>query len=72
MCALHHHCHNLGTNSVHLNVDGATREGFIVASWDDPVTIPIRLHDKNYVYLTAQGGYLLAEDVNGYSDNASW
>lgn len=72
-CALHHHCHNLGTNSVHLNPEKATADGFLVASWDEPVTIPIRLRDETLVYLTEEGGYLLLEDgKHGNTGNDRW
>lgn len=63
--ALHHHCHNLGTNSVHLNVDAATREGFIVPSWANPSECPLLLADNTLVLLTDDGCYeVLEERVN--------
>lgn len=64
--ALHHNCHNLGTNSVHLNPELATREGFMVASWDDPATIPVTLGDERVVMLTPEGGYRIVEGGNGW------
>lgn len=57
LIALHHHCHNLGTDSVHLKPEAATRAGLIVASWDDPATIPVLLFDEGPVLLTGEGGY---------------
>lgn len=72
LLALHHHCHNLGTNSVHLKPQQATEDGFLVASWDDPAEIPIRLHEASKVYLTVDGNYLLLEDGYGNTHNSSW
>lgn len=63
--ALHHHCHNLGTESVHLNVERATREGFLVPSWEDPATYPLRLCDDSLVLLTSDGSYEIVEGVKG-------
>lgn len=55
--ALHHHCHNLGTGSVHLDPSKATEQGFIVASWDDPADIPILTPDNVLVWLLDDGTY---------------
>lgn len=66
LVALHHHCHNLGKDSVHLNPDAATRGGFMVASWDDPASVPVTLGDGRLVLLTPEGGYRIMEDGNGW------
>lgn len=55
--ALHHFCHNGGTNSVHAKPDDATRDGFMVHSWDDPARVPLRLPDNALVLLTPEGTY---------------
>ena len=39
--ALHHHCHNLGTASVHLNPAKAYERGFLVHSWDNHTQTPL-------------------------------
>ena len=57
LVALHHHCHNLGTGSVHLDPDEATRRGLMVPSWDDPALVPITLEDGTKVLLTEDGYY---------------
>ena len=57
LIALHHHCHNLGTDSVHLNPKEATRRGLIVSSWDDPSNITVEFDDGTLVYLTDDGRY---------------
>jgi len=53
--ALHHKCHNLGTDSVHLNPARAKETGFMVSSWDDPVLIWILYYDGFKVYLKNDG-----------------
>ena len=65
LLALHHNCHNLGTDSVHLKPEEATRQGFIVASWDDPRLIPVTLGDGSKALLT-DDGYEIVEDKNGW------
>ena len=59
LVALHHHCHNLGTDSVHLNVKAAKEQGFIVPSWADPAVVPLILADNALVLLTPAGDYQL-------------
>lgn len=66
LVALHHHCHNIGTDSVHLNPDAATREGFMVPSWDEPSLVPVTLGDGRVVLLTHEGGYRIVEGGNGW------
>jgi hypothetical protein len=72
LVALHHHCHNLGTDSVHLNPRKATEDGFMVPTGHDPRAIPIRLRDGARVYLTDEGGYLMTEDGREHPGNDSW
>ena len=55
--ALHHECHNLGTDSVHLNPEKATEMGYMVPSWEDPSACPVTLPDGSIVTLTAEGSY---------------
>jgi hypothetical protein len=66
--ALHHHCHNLGTHSVHLRPEEATRQGFIVNSWDDSAAIAITLFNGSQVLLTNEGTY----DVVSEGDGNGW
>lgn len=62
--ALHHHCHNIGTDSVHLNPAEATRRGLMVNSWDDPAQIPVTLDTGFKVILTPDGHYQTVEANN--------
>ena len=39
--ALHHHCHNLGTASVHLKPSVGYDRGFLVHSWGEPTETPL-------------------------------
>lgn len=55
--ALHHECHNLGTDSVHLNPSYATDKGYMVSSWEDPAECPVTLPDGSIVTLTPEGNY---------------
>jgi hypothetical protein len=55
--ALHHECHNLGTNSVHLNPKKSYENGFMVHSWETPENTPLHLAHEMWVLLTQQGEY---------------
>jgi len=55
--ALHHECHNLGTNSVHLNPQKSYEDGFMVHSWQNPKTTPLKLTRFWWVILTPEGEY---------------
>lgn len=57
LVALHHECHNLGTDSVHLNPAKATELGLMVPSWEEPSACPVTLPDGSSVILTAEGTY---------------
>jgi hypothetical protein len=60
LMALHHHCHNLGTDSVHLNPANAYAMGWLVRSTQDPEFIAMRLPNGTDVLLTTTGDYLSA------------
>jgi hypothetical protein len=53
--ALHHECHNLGTDSVHLNPAKAVSMGFIVPSWDTPEDVLICTPEGGKVRLLNNG-----------------
>ena len=57
LIAVHHKCHNLGTDSIHLNPELATVKGWMVPSWADPVEYPLHLHDAEVVVLDNKGNY---------------
>lgn len=64
--ALHHACHNLGTDSVHSNPAMAERLGLMVGSWQEPTECPLFLPDGSTVTLDNQGGYrYLERKTNG-------
>ena len=64
--ALHHGCHNLDTDSVHLNPSKAEDKGLMVGSWQDPELCPITLPSGAIVMLTKEGTYnYLERKTNG-------
>lgn len=65
MVALHHGCHNLNTESVHLNPLRAIDRGFLVPSWDDPAKIPLTLPGGGRVLLKPSGAI---EHTQGETD----
>lgn len=67
LIAVHHHCHNLGTNSIHLNPAWATEQGYMVASWEDPAEVALVYQSNVKVMLTNDGGVIPTnvEEVEG-------
>jgi hypothetical protein len=57
LVALHHACHNFGTDSVHLNPTQASDKGLMVPSWQAPQECPLTLPDGSIVTLTDDGQY---------------
>jgi hypothetical protein len=53
LVALHHMCHNLATDSVHLSPGPAYERGLMVRSWEDPAQVPLILRDGVAVLLGA-------------------
>lgn len=66
LVALHHECHNLGTNSVHMNIKKATDTGHIVPTRQNPFEYPLHLPNGSTVTLTVDGSYDLIERKEGY------
>ncbi len=58
LVALHHECHNLGTDSVHLNPKKAIETGFIVPSWDTPEDVLICTPEGDRVRLLNDGSVI--------------
>lgn len=52
---VHHECHNLGTNSIHLKPMYATYKGWMVSSWGESETTPMHLPDGRIVLLQNDG-----------------
>jgi len=57
LMAVHHSCHNMGTDSIHANPAYATKMGWMVPSWADPADFPITLPDGNIVRFDEQGTF---------------
>lgn len=64
LIALHHECHNLGTDSVHLNVKIAMENGWIVPRHADPLSYTMTLANGSCVTLTDDGNYDYLRKVN--------
>ena len=71
LIAVHHACHNLGTNSIHLKPAKATQLGQICPSWCEPDEYPLQLPDGRKVLLDNAGNYLEIEGEDG-TDSHSW
>ena len=52
---VHHHCHNLGTNSIHSQPSLATDKGWMVSSWANPETEPFLRWDGEWILLKNDG-----------------
>ena len=52
---VHHECHNLGTDSIHMKPAFATDKGWMVASWDQPEDTPFVRADGSIVLLQNDG-----------------
>ena len=58
LIAVHHKCHNLGTDSIHLNPKRSMEMGWIVPSYAKPNEWPLILSDGSKVLLDNQGSYI--------------
>ena len=61
LLALHHECHNFGTDAVHFNVALAEKHGWIVSSYADPADVSVTLSDGSSVMLSKEGTYIYRE-----------
>jgi len=52
---IHHGCHNLRTDSIHLNPEKAEHKGYMVPSWQEPTEVPINLPDGRFALLLDNG-----------------
>lgn len=65
--ALHHDCHNMGTDSVHFNPRKSEEAGLMVASWQNPNDVPLILPSGDTVLLQDDGSYrYLERKENGW------
>jgi hypothetical protein len=59
---VHHKCHNLGTDSIHLNPEWAEQHGYMVPSWQNPQEVPISLPSGGYALLLDDGTKKILEE----------
>lgn len=57
LIAVHHKCHNLGTDSIHNQPEKSRVKGWIVPSWAEPSDYPLHLVDGSVVRLDNEGNY---------------
>ena len=62
---IHHGCHNLNTDSIHLNPLKATQKGWMVESWKDPHETPFVMPDGGYALLLDDGTITRLGEGNG-------
>ena len=58
LIAVHHKCHNLGTDSIHLNPKRSMEMGWIVPSYAKPNEWPLILSEGSKVLLDNHGSYI--------------
>lgn len=63
LVALHHECHNLRTQSVHMNPSLSIKQGYIVPSWADPASWELELPNGSVVCLDKEGNYVEVRKV---------
>lgn len=52
---IHHSCHNLSSDSVHLNPKAAEEKGYMCPSWSEPDEYPFTRPDGTQVLLLNDG-----------------
>jgi hypothetical protein len=62
LISVHHKCHNLGTDSIHLNPEWAEERGYMVPSWREPHEWPITLPDGRFALLLDDGTRKILEE----------
>lgn len=56
---VHHGCHNLQTDSIHLAPAYATEKGWICPSWEEPHSFPMVKPDGTIVLLQDDGSEMI-------------
>ena len=59
---IHHGCHNLNTNSIHLNPKASLEKGHMVPSWAEPEDYGFAKPDGTVVLLQNDGTVILKEE----------
>lgn len=62
LVALCHDCHNLGSDSIHLNPEIHYKLGWIVHGWQDPASVAICADDGRVILLNEDGTKLELEE----------
>lgn len=52
---IHHGCHNLRSDSIHLNPEKASHKGWMIGSWQEPSQVPFTRPDGSIVLLLDDG-----------------
>jgi len=61
LVAICHPCHNLATDSIHLNPAKATLKGWMIPSYADTQMYPLHLANGDVVRLDNEGNYIIIE-----------
>ena len=64
---IHHSCHNMSTDSIHLNPAKAEQKGWMVASWQEPHLVPFLMPDGGHALLLDDGTIKRLGEGNGNS-----
>ena len=65
LIAIHHGCHNMRTDSIHLNPKWATEHGFMVSSWSDPENVALCRPNGSRIILLNDGSIKLLQTEKG-------
>ena len=57
LVAVCHPCHNLATNSIHLNPKKSTETGWIISAYQNPESVSLHIAGGKVVRLTQEGNY---------------
>lgn len=61
LISVHHKCHNLGTDSIHLNPEWAEQKGFMIPTWQNPAEVAISLPSGGFALLLDDGTKIILE-----------
>ena len=61
LIAVCHPCHNLASDSIHLNPAMAEQNGWMVGSWQEPHEVPMKRPDGSVVLLQKDGSVIFLE-----------
>lgn len=64
---IHHECHNMRTDSIHLNPEKAEQKGWMVPSWQEPEETVFTMPDGGFALLLNDGTIKRLGEGNGNS-----